>query len=432
MQSGIRGGDPFSIHRDARQHRGPRPGSENDLRCLENFFPFRTPHRHQTRTRQTTGSLNGFDPGGLEEMTEAAPQILNNLVFAVLDRFPIHLGLSGKKNAHRAGVGQAMPQLGGRQQGLGRDAAEIQAGAAGMGAFFHQRHLGAVMRGLEGGDISSGTRPHHHHFLPLPVVMSVAGLGRWLGDHLDGPTIAQTGRRIFQPLLEPVHKARRQHPVDDAMVAAELHGHDLRRTAFRHRPADRPHRQNAGLGRIHDRRKLLHSEHSEVRDGENPPPHVFDPALPRRFRQSDGFPVEIGQREPVGMQQHRHHDTTFFQPHSHPEMDAILLLEGIAGPAAAEIRKLRQGASGGLKHQIVDRGAGRILHAFAVSHEGIGTDRLLEIEVRNALLGLGESSRDRRPHRGKRNPFSTGRDRRGSAMPQHIFLHDPATGTAAP
>ena len=47
--------------------------------------------------------------------------------------------------------------LGGVEEGLRRDAADVEAGAAEGIVLFHEGHLEAELAGLDGGDIATGT-----------------------------------------------------------------------------------------------------------------------------------------------------------------------------------------------------------------------------------------------------------------------------------
>ena len=64
----------------------------------------------------------------------------------------------------RAEIRGLVDHLGGMQQRLGGDAADIEADAAEHRPAFDQHHLGAEIGGAEGGGVAAGTGAEHQHF----------------------------------------------------------------------------------------------------------------------------------------------------------------------------------------------------------------------------------------------------------------------------
>ena len=75
-------------------------------------------------------------------------------VLALLDRGPVELARVDALDAEFLGVFQMVPKLGVEQQRLGRNAADVQAGAAEERVFFDERSLKAVLAGADGGGVS--------------------------------------------------------------------------------------------------------------------------------------------------------------------------------------------------------------------------------------------------------------------------------------
>ena len=73
--------------------------------------------------------------------------------------------------------------LGGVQQRLGRNAADVEADAAQRGITFHQHHLHAEVGGAECGGVAAGTGAEHQHV----ASRSAGGADRRLGAGGWGP-----------------------------------------------------------------------------------------------------------------------------------------------------------------------------------------------------------------------------------------------------
>ena len=80
----------------------------------------------------------------------------DDFIFAVLDRGPVQLAGVDAFDAEFFGFFQVVPEFGIEEQGFGRDAADVQAGAAEESVFFDERGLQAVLAGADGGRVAGG------------------------------------------------------------------------------------------------------------------------------------------------------------------------------------------------------------------------------------------------------------------------------------
>ena len=76
---------------------------------------------------------------------------------ALLDGGPIQLARVHAFDPEFFGVFQVVPQLGIEQQGLGRDTAHVQAGAAEHVVLFDEGSFQAVLAGADGGGVAGRT-----------------------------------------------------------------------------------------------------------------------------------------------------------------------------------------------------------------------------------------------------------------------------------
>ncbi len=61
-----------------------------------------------------------------------------------------------------AGIHEVLPQVGRVEQRLGRDAADVQAGAAKLRIFFNNRGLQAVLAGANRRGVATRATPNHN------------------------------------------------------------------------------------------------------------------------------------------------------------------------------------------------------------------------------------------------------------------------------
>ena len=78
------------------------------------------------------------------------------LLFAILNRGPVQFARVDAFDTEFLGIFQVIPKFGVEQKRLGRDAADVQAGAAEESVFFDERGFQAVLAGADGGGVSGG------------------------------------------------------------------------------------------------------------------------------------------------------------------------------------------------------------------------------------------------------------------------------------
>ncbi len=106
------------------------------------------------RAGQLAVAFQGLDFVLAHQEVESLGVLGNDLRFAVLHRAPVQLGRIHAFDAEFLGVFQVIPELGVEQQRLGRNAADVQAGAAEVRVFLDQGSLQAVLAGADGGSVS--------------------------------------------------------------------------------------------------------------------------------------------------------------------------------------------------------------------------------------------------------------------------------------
>src|SRR5690606_11758600 len=100
-----------------------------------------------------------LEPGDLvllEQEGDAAGELLDRVEALAVHRLEVELGADlDAELGHRA-AGRGFEILGGVEHRLGRDAADVEAGAAERLAAFDARGLEPELRGANGGDVSAG------------------------------------------------------------------------------------------------------------------------------------------------------------------------------------------------------------------------------------------------------------------------------------
>ena len=84
----------------------------------------------------------------------------DDAVLAILDLGIIQARILAV-DAFLVGMDEALPDVGGLQQGLGGDAAHQQAGASQPGLLFDERGFQSVLAGAYGCGVAAGTAPDH-------------------------------------------------------------------------------------------------------------------------------------------------------------------------------------------------------------------------------------------------------------------------------
>ena len=118
---------------------------------------------------------DALDFGALEQHGDAVRVLGDDAVLALL-----HLGVVEARvfaaDAFLIRVDEALPDIGGVEQGLGGDAPHQEAGAAEPGLFFDERRLETVLAGANGRGVAAGAAPDNNeivgHFFHSTYVTS--------------------------------------------------------------------------------------------------------------------------------------------------------------------------------------------------------------------------------------------------------------------
>ena len=199
-------------------------------------------------------------------------------------------------------TGARLPEeLAGVEEGLGRDAADAQAGAAERCLPVHADHAHAELGGPDGGHVAARARADDCEVVALR-----------LGHGAHTSRSIRTG--ILEALLDSDQEGHGLRAVYQTVIIGQCdvhHGADHDLTVHRHRPVlDLVHPENPGLRRVEDRGREQRAEDAAVGDGEgaageivrrdlavaSPPGQFLDPAL------------QVGQAERVRAPDHRHHE----------------------------------------------------------------------------------------------------------------------------
>src|ERR1700680_503912 len=288
---------------------------------------------HLARARDAAGAVESVDLVLLEEEIDALDVALYPLVLEFLHARQIELRRR-HTDAHGGElVASLLEQLGGIEQRLRRDAADVEAGAAEGPVLLHHRSLKAELCGADRAHVAAGTAADDDdvvgHERNLRLRPPWPGLSRpstpsensWMpgfgaGHDVEGNLeVDHEPRRILDDFLDPHQEGDRLAAVDDAVVVGqrEVHHrprHDL--ALARHRPLlDAMHAEDARLRRVEDRRRHQRAVDAAVRDGEGAALQLLDGelALARLLAELGDRLLDAGEREPVGVAHHRHYET---------------------------------------------------------------------------------------------------------------------------
>ena len=144
---------------EAGQHAGFGAGGEDDvlgfeLGGLAVVGDFDGEHAVLRRAGQLAVAFHGLDFVLLHQELEALGVLGDDLRFALLNRGPVELARVDALDAEFFRVFQVVPEFGVEEQRLGRDAADVQAGAAEESVFFDESGFQAVLAGADGGGVS--------------------------------------------------------------------------------------------------------------------------------------------------------------------------------------------------------------------------------------------------------------------------------------
>ena len=146
----------------AGEHLGGGAGGEEDVFCLE-LGDFTGCGGDLDGVDAGLGgageAAEAFDAGDLvflEEEVEALDVFGDDGVFALEDCGPVEGGGADAVDAEFGGVLEVVPDFSVEEEGLGGDAADVEAGAAELGGGFDQGNLEAVLGGADGRGVTGG------------------------------------------------------------------------------------------------------------------------------------------------------------------------------------------------------------------------------------------------------------------------------------
>ncbi|MPM84681.1 hypothetical protein SDC9_131754 [bioreactor metagenome] len=111
---------------------------------------------------EARAALEHSHAGGFEQPGDAGAQFVENVVLTLEHGAPVRLDFAGNFNPEISGVARGVKHFGSRNQGFGRDTADIQTGAA-EGVLFHQRHFHPLLTGMNRRHITAGTAADDTH-----------------------------------------------------------------------------------------------------------------------------------------------------------------------------------------------------------------------------------------------------------------------------
>src|SRR5262245_1662306 len=184
---GIRRHDPFFVDVDAFEPRHVGSGGNDDVAGFQDLRGAVALHLDLSRGDDAAGAMHGIDLVLLEQELDPFDVALDAGVLELHQAIEIELrGFYLDPHAAEAVTG-LFEQLGGMQQRLGRDAADIETGTAVGGALLHHRGLQAQLCRPDGAHIAAGAgadddeivgRVSHHTYPGDPR----PGSGRTLPD----------------------------------------------------------------------------------------------------------------------------------------------------------------------------------------------------------------------------------------------------------
>ena len=185
--------DQLAIRFQPRQFAGPRAGRDDDRPGRDLFAALVGLDRHLAFAGQPGLAHDGCDLVLLEQMPDTARQLLGHPARTIDDLVQVIADPFGAET-EILGAFHQVKDLGAAQQGLGRDAAPVQADAAQMLAF-DTGHLQPQLRAPDRRDIAARPRTDHHH---------VEILGHWF------PPLGQDGSALNQSPGSGKHRPRSQ------------------------------------------------------------------------------------------------------------------------------------------------------------------------------------------------------------------------------
>src|ERR1019366_9549553 len=169
------GEDEIGVGREAGQHAGLRTGGDDDVSGFERLDPGIRLHFNLAVALERGIAGDALDLGAFEQHGDAARVLGDNAILARL-----HLGVIEARvlalDAFLIRVDEALPDIGGVEQGFGGNAPHQEAGAAQPSLFFDERRLETVLAGANGRGVAARAAPDNNqivgHFFHSTYVTS--------------------------------------------------------------------------------------------------------------------------------------------------------------------------------------------------------------------------------------------------------------------
>ncbi len=176
---GVLGGEhPLAVDLEAGQGLGVGAGGEHDVAARVG----RVADGDGARSGEPALALDHGDAARLDQPGEALEEPGDDPVLVGVDAGHVD-AVEGGVDAELRGLAGRVGDLGGVQQRLGRDAADVEAGAAEI-ALLDQSHRQPELRRPECAGVSARARPEDEYVEVALRHLMPSALARWIGPHL--------------------------------------------------------------------------------------------------------------------------------------------------------------------------------------------------------------------------------------------------------
>ena len=151
----VGGDDGLAVELHEREFDRHRAGGDEDVLGLERAVTGRGADEHLAGLHETAEAADDFDVTLLEQRADAHVELGDDLVLVGEHRGDVEGELLRADEAMLLAVDGVLIDFGGVEQGLGGDAADVEAGAAEGVVLLHEGHLEAELAGFDGGDIAT-------------------------------------------------------------------------------------------------------------------------------------------------------------------------------------------------------------------------------------------------------------------------------------
>src|SRR5271157_152507 len=158
------GEDQIGVGREAGQHAGLRTGGHDDVPGLERLDAGIRLDFHLAIAFERGIAGDALDFGALEQHSHAVRVLVDDGILARLHLGVIEAGVLALY-ALLIRVDEALPDIGGVEQGLGGYAPDQEAGAAQAGLFFEERRLKTVLAGANGSGVAARATPDNNQIV---------------------------------------------------------------------------------------------------------------------------------------------------------------------------------------------------------------------------------------------------------------------------